>query len=466
MRRFMFDLSCEHKLSTDMGLLVPVNAEEVLAGDTFIGSATALCRVAPLAQPVMHRCEVRLHHWYVPNRILWDGWEGFITGRDDTSVPTITLPADSGLRALADHMGIYPHVGAEVNCLPFRAYNLIYNEFYRDQDLQTARTTDQLGLARCCWQKDYLTVARPSPQQGEPNSIPVSLGQAPVSTRDVTGISGTVDLQINASDGKAYADQTVLAKGLWAKFEDGESAAGISIDDMRRSLAFQRFAEARARFGERYVDYLRFLGVNPTDGRLDRPEYLGGGKQIISFSEVISTAETDSAGVGDLYGHGIAALRSRRYRKFFEEHGWVLTLLSVRPKTVYQTHNPRKFFRKDNMDYWQKELEVLPWQEVKVGEVYGAEPDNLNVFGYVPRYEEYRHAMSFVSGTLRGGTENDWTLSREFASAPTLNSSFVECTPSDRIYQDTNMPELIVAVKNRILAKRPVRGAASIGKIQ
>lgn len=470
MARSMFNLSSEHKLSTDMGLLVPVCTEEVLPGDTFIHSSSALARVAPLVNPVMHRCDMRIHHFFVPNRLLWDGWEGFITGRDDTTVPTVD-PVAGGSFDLTDHMGVDREYTGLVNCLPIRAYNMIWNEFYRDQDLQAERAEDAVTLARCCWEKDYLTVARPSPQQGDAQTIPLGAGEGQLkglyrgasgtpSEGTITPIGDTAGGNIAAADAQFIYKHNATPVTI----DFSTASGGIDINDLRRSMALQRFAEARAMFGERYIDYLRFLGVNPSDGRLSRPEYLGGGRQVINFSEVLATAEGATSEVGDMYGHGIVATRSRRYRKMFEEHGWVMSLLSVRPKTVYQDGVPRKFTRLDAMDYWQKELEVLPWQEVKTLEVH-YQGNLTDVFGYAPRYEEYRASQSFVSGSFRKGTEEDWHFARSFASLPTLNGSFVECTPTDRVYSDTNMPELLINVRNSILAKRLVRGTAQLGAL-
>ncbi|AXL14866.1 major capsid protein [Microviridae sp.] len=442
-----------------MGLLIPVLTEEVLPGDTFMHSASALTRVAPLQHPLMHRVEMRIHTFYVPNRILWSGWEDYITGKNDVD-PKPTYTTD-GSEEVTDYMGIPPKAGLEVDLAPIQAYNLIWNEFYRDQDLQTERSLDDVTLARCAWQKDYLTVARPSPQQGDPNNIPIS-GEGRIVNQNGTLTSNTdLNLGVNAND-LYYA---------WDGVDNTETdAMGVlldqgylSIDDLRRSMALQRFAEARMRFGSRYVDYLRYIGVNPSDGRLDRPEYLGGGKQTLSFSEVLATAETTEANVGDMYGHGIGMGNQRRYRKNFEEHGWVLTLLSARPKTVYEDMVPRKFTRTSAMDYWQRELEVLPWQEIKESEVH-KDGDPATIWGYVPRYEEYRHCMSFVSSTLRGGTENDWHMAREFATPPALNGSFVECTPTDRVYQDSNMPDLVINVMHDLKAKRFVGSTASMGQ--
>lgn len=454
--RSQFNLSHEHKLNCDMGQLVPVLCNEVLPGDTYIHSASALARVAPLAKPLMHRVELRMHTFYVPNRILWDGWEDFITGEDPAAVKPTVTQTDTVGNAL-DHMGVPPIDGLEVDEMPLKAYNMIWNQYYRDQDLQTERADNDRTLARCAWQKDYFTVARPSPQQGDPEPIPITGTGRIIHTAGV--LPEDTDLALRQSGDLYYAHDPVQGNDAMIVNLDTSS---IQIDDLRRSIALQRFAEARMRFGSRYVDYLRYIGVNPSDGRLDRPEYLGGGKQTLSFSEVLSTAQVPDVNVGDMYGHGIGMGKGNRYRKMFEEHGWVLTLLSVRPKTVYQQALPRKFNRPTAMDYWQRELEVLPWQEVTQQEV-DANGDPATVFGYVPRYEEYRHGVSQVSGTLRGGTEEDWHMARDFATPPTLNGSFVECTPTDRIYQDANMPEIIVNVMHNLRCASFVGETASMG---
>lgn len=477
MRRSTFNLSHRHLTSFDQGYLVPVMTEEVLPGDTFRGSTNVLARVAPLVHPIMHNVEMAVHHWYVPNRIIWDQFEDFITGENDAlSVPTITLDTDL---QLCDHFGIYPETGLVVNALPFRAYNKIYNDRYRDQDLQTARAEDADTLARVCWGKDYFTTARAQPTQGDAVEIGFSAGQAPVTgigvssqtyntanaTAYETGGAGSVTYANarNSSGSGAggtattYIEQDPNNAGFPNIYADlSQATGGINIDDFRRSMALQRFAEARAMFGDRYEDYLQFLGINPSTGRLDRPEYLGGHKERLDFSEVLATAEGTTVEVGDLYGHGIGAMGTRTYQKMFEEHGWLLTLVHVRPRTQYLQALPKKFTRSDVMDFWQKELEVLPWQEVKRREIYAPGGDATTTFGYVPRFEEYRHAFDYVSGSFRS-TELDWHMARNLTSAPTLNSSFVECTPTDRIYSDTSMPEILANVYNKITARRLVR---------
>jgi len=476
MKRSLQDLSFVHSTSLDLGTLVPIAAIDVLPGDTFMGRAKALARMAPLAKPMMHNVDIRMHYWYVPNRIIWEDWEEFIVGNENAvTYPTIS-PAAAANAVLYDHMGAEPVSGVEYDALPIRAYNLIFNEFYRDQDLVTARAlslasgadaTTATDLARIAWGKDYFTTARANPQQGSAIEVGFA-GTSPVTrannaaatqayeagTNNLFGAAA--DLEITA--GSLLTDSVVgndiaLEPDLEVDFAAG--SGGIDINELRDAIALQRIAEAREFMGSRYVDYLRYYGVNPRDGRLDRPEYIGGGRQQLSVSEVLSTSDAGTSAVGDLYGHGIAGVRSRRYKKMFEEHGWFIGVMSVRPKGVYQNGIPKRFLRRDPTDFWHRELELLPWQEVNELEVFGG-GSSANVFGYAPRYEEYRETMSYVSGTLRQGTEEDWTLAREFGAAPALNSDFVTCSPSDRVYQDTNQPELIITTTQDIMAKRLV----------
>lgn len=189
-------------------------------------------------------------------------------------------------------------------------------------------------------------------------------------------------------------------------------------------------------YGSRYTEYLRYLGVRSSDARLQRPEYLGGGKQTISFTEVLQTGTNfdANAGVASLKGHGIAAMRSRRYRRFFEEHGVVISLMSLRPKTMYGNGNNRMWYKTTKEDYWQKELEHVGMQEVYNREVYAADTGPADVFGYQDRYAEYRHLQSSVAGEFRDSTMNSWHLARIFASDVALNSDFVTCDPATRIY--------------------------------
>lgn len=507
MKRSKFSLSHYKLLTCKMGQLVPVTWFEVLPGDTIQQATSALVRCAPLVTPVMHPVQVRFHHFYVPNRIIWANWESFITGGSDgldaTTHPGIqssTLSGASGNNAgvstLGDYLGV-PTSGATasllVSALPFRAYSMIYNEYYRDQDLSTELTvstgdgtdsTTNTALQNIAWEKDYLTSSRPWEQKGSTITLPLS-GSAPVTgisfTSSATGAAGVAAFDtkgaVTPSFGltgtdisssmqvEAAASGAIGAGNLPQIYADLASATGVDINTVRHAFALQRWQEARARYGSRYVEYLRMLGIRSSDARMQRPEYLGGGKNTISFSEILQTAPTSAGtaggagGVGQFGGHGIAALRSNRYRRFFEEHGIVMTLMSVRPKTMYSQRVERGFLRGRSYtgmvgtkeDYWQRELQYIGQQEIS-GLEADASVGNTG-FGYQDRYDEYRRKESSVAGLFRS-TLDTWHLSREFASAPALNSTFVTCSPSTRVFADTADDNLYVLTNHSIQARR------------
>lgn len=494
MKRSKHSLSHYRLTSMNMGQLYPVALQEVLPGDSFRHATSALVRVSPLVAPVMHPCHLMVHSWFVPSRLLWSKWEDFITGKDPALViPTLSVAAaDTATKKLANAFGVgidSPPAPVSLNALPFRAYNQIWNEFYRDQDLSTAaveRTGDSgdvpadYQILNVSWEKDYFTTSRPNSQQGTGvEQVQLTLtGKVPVKgIGKGTGVFGTVNKVVRESDGSTptYAKSAIIGPSnvdeqFWIQENPGAltfpqvhvdlsqtSAGGLKMDinEWRKTMAMQRMREHRNRFGSRYRDMLAFLGVNSSDARLQRPEYLGGGKQTISFSEVLSTAETTTAAVGEMAGHGIAALRSRPYKKFFEEHGYVLTFISCRPVSVYQQAVPRTFLRRDYEHYWQKELEMMGDQQITNFEVYGDSATPNTVFGYIPRYDEYRHAESFVSGEFRS-TLNYWHMARIFGSQPVLNQSFVGCDPTTRIYASAVTDQLYVMCSHRIAARRLV----------
>ena len=478
MKRSRHSLSHYRLATMDMGQLVPVSCLEVLPGDSFSHSSRVLLRVNPLVAPVMHPVQVRIHHWFVPNRLLWSDWDRFITGADDTlSIPTIGYTSGTDPYPLIDAMGV-PDVDQTLNALPIRAYNKIWNDRYRDQDIDTAVSEDSLELQRIRWEKDRFTTARAEPQIGDAVTIPFAAGtQAPVRPEDDSGNQddysygryGTAGNSMQGFVGGASGESgnasltsptgTYTDSDYYQLFADLSQAVGggIDIQDFRDSLSYQRFLEARNRYGSRHEDYLRYLGIRPSDARLQNPEYLGGGRQNVSFSEVLATAEGTSTNVGDLKGHGIGVMSSRKYRRFFEESGIVLSLMSIRPKLMYSQQLHRMWLRSSYQDYWQKEFEAMGPQEVLTKEVYGEHGNATDVFGWSGRHDEYRHHHSYVSGEFRpGGIADSWHMARDFSASPTLNSSFLECSPTDRIYASTEEPEIYAMVSHNISARRLV----------
>ncbi|UDN67861.1 major capsid protein [robinz microvirus RP_153] len=480
MRRAKHSLSHYKLLTCDMGKLIPVGVYEVLPGDSIQQSTSSLIRVSPLVAPVMHPISVRIHHWYVPHRIVWPGWEDFITGGPDGlggsagAYPAANITPVKG--DLADYFGLPVGVASDASLLPFRAYAKIFNEFYRDQDLVAEILEDQTAVQNIAWEKDQYTSARPWPQKGPDVSMPLGV-DAPVVPLPATSgqplftnIGGTFQSPPVASVGLNQMQWTGNAPATepmyWASSglkADLSNASAVNVNDVRRAFALQRYQEARAMYGSRYTEYLRYLGVRSSDARLQRPEYLGGGKQVISFSEVLQTGpDTEDLGVADLKGHGIAAMRSRRWRHFFEEHGHVMTLLSVRPRTMYTEGLHRSWSRRTKEDYWQRELELIGQQEIFTKEIYGAAPAD-QVFGFNDRYNEYRHLPSSVAGDFRD-TLNYWHLARSFGAAPVLNQSFVECDSSKRIHAVQTEHVLWIMANNNIQARRMV-GRPTIPRI-
>lgn len=519
MKRNKFNLSHYHLLTCKMGQLVPIGWMEVLPGDTIQHATSGLIRCAPVVTPVMHPVRVRFHHFFVPNRIIWTNFQNYITGgptgTDTTSHPYINFATGATVGSLGDYLGVQTGDGGTayyVNALPFRAYNAVWNEWFRDEDLQSpvavslgdgADSTTSVALQNACWEKDYLTSARPWTSKGNAVSVPLQGAGVVTGIGAVTGVAATtqnfwenkgtgtqttgsaeistgvaIAMQANAVPGNTNLPQ-IFAQ-LSPSFPGGgltqaQVTAGLDPIALRHGMAVMRYQEARARFGSRYTEYLRYFGVRSSDARLQRPEYLGGGRQTIQFSEVMQTGVTTSGtgggagGIGQYGGHGISAMRSNRYRRFFEEHGIVLTLMSVVPRSMYSQRMKRGWFRGSTPlssgtvpyaglsgtkeDYWQKELQFIGQQGVN-----GLEVDwraTNAVFGYQDRYDEYRREESTVHGLFRT-TLDTWHLSREFTSAVSLNASFVSSVPSTRVFADTANDNLYCMINHHVQARRLV----------
>jgi len=483
-KRGLFSLSHTRLLTGDMGELLPVGIVEVNPGDAFRHSTSALVRCAPMLAPVMHPVRVSVHHWFVPHRIVWEDFEDFITGGEDGNdasvFPTITIGGGSGaaVGSLADYLGVPTGVNnIEVSALPFRAYAMIWNEWYRDQDLQTdltidltsgADTTTSTALQSGCWEKDYYTSSRPWTQKGPSVTIPLGTS-APIERNPSSGALAKGVLRVSSTGNVATGSNSVRQElgdmeggGIDLTYDpngslvanlSGATAADINL--IREAFAIQRYQENRARYGSRYTEYLRYLGIRSADSRLQRPEYLGGGRQTIQFSEVLQTAEGTNP-VGELRGHGIAGMRSNRYIRHFEEHGYVISLMCVRPKTIYVDGLPRHFNRRTKEDFWQQELQAIGQQEVLNKEVYAAHASPNGTFGYQDRYDEYRRHESAISGEFRTSTLNYWHFARDFGSTPALNSDFVKCVPTDVPFAVPSEDVLYIMAKHSIQARRLV----------
>jgi len=486
MKRSKHNLSHSKLLTCDMGQIVPIGLVEVLPGDTIQHATSLLCRAMPLQTPPMHRVRMKLHHWYVPHRQTWKNWENFITGGPDgmdASVFPVMPLINVAEKSLADYLGVPVGYTGEVSALPFRAVARIFNEFYRDQDLvaKVGESTDDAqdfttnkDMLYSAWDKDYFTTARPWETKGPSITMPMGVS-APV-VRNSSGnivpnfvsgsggpavtltAKGTNNQDVGWSGDPAFATTMLWQTGTQATglMADLTNATAVDVNTVREAFALQRYQEARARYGSRFSEYLAYLGIRSSDARLQRPEYLGGGVQNLSFSEVLQTAnDTDETGVANMYGHGIGAMRSNRYRKFFEEHGYIVSMLHVLPETMYPQGLFRTWNRRVKEDFWQRELQHIGQQPVYTKEVYalGANPDR--VFGFQDRYDDYRRQESRVHGEFLS-TLSDWHFARLLSAEPTLNGAFVTADPTKRPFQSQATNTLLIQARHRIGARRLV----------
>lgn len=487
MKRYKHNLSHFRLTTCDPGELIPIACVPVLPGDSVQHHTNLLLRLSPMLAPVYHPMTARVHHFFVPNRKIWnDGtdangtWEDFITGGDDglnaESPPTITTTGTA--KDLLDYLGLPLVSGIDVNAMPVRAVNMVFNEYYRDQDLVAERSLDDLTIPKIAWEKDYQTTARPFLQKGPDVTIPLG-DRAPVTGIGVdqgagftaspnvyeTGgnsasYAGAQETSLGASPNQSWIEEDPLNAGYPNIYADLAAATGADVNDVRRAFAIQRYQEARARYGSRYTEYLRYLGVTPADSRLQRPEFLGGGSTPVNVSEIIQTGPTGlstppSDNVGRLTGHGIAAMRSNKYRRFIEEHGYIVSMFSLRPKAMYMDAIHREFLKTNKEDWFQKELQYIGQQEIYLNEVYADSTNGGDTFGYGDRYREYREHPSQVSADFRS-TLDFWHQARQFGVAPSLNGDFVTCDPSGRIFAVPSEHTIWLMAQHRMVARRIV----------
>jgi hypothetical protein len=485
-----------------MGDLIPVFLEEVVPGDSFKVTSELFIRLAPMLAPVMHRVNVYTHFFFVPNRLVFDKWQDFITGGVDGQSAVVfprvyisEVGSDMlGIGTLADYLGL-PNMDVDFqfsddfvfSALPFRAYQLIYNEYYRDQTLQPEVDFDKGSvvlptdwdklspLRRRCWEKDYYTSALPWPQRGGDVMLPIG-GSAPVildppsgvatsSFRSATGSAPTGAIEQGTISGDPFitVDGSPNTRLLYdpngSLMADLEEATSTTVNEFRRSIRLQEWLEKNARAGSRYIEQiLSHFGVRSSDARLQRPEYLGGGKSPVVISEVLQTSSTDeTTPQGNMAGHGVAVGNTHGFKKFFEEHGFIIGILSVLPRTGYFQGIPRKFSKFDKFDYFWPSFAHLGEQPILNKEVNFRTSSPGGVFGYTPRYAEYKFAQNSVHGDFRSDLQF-WHMARNLPSNVGLNGQFVQSDPTHRIFAvtDPDVHKLYCHIYHDCKAIRPM----------
>lgn len=513
-----FDLSHDLKFSMKMGTLTPTCCIDTLPGDVFKIRPINMLRFLPLVAPVMHEVRVTTDYFFVPNRILWPEWEKFITGGQPGDPvpehPYLDLVEGNNcvIGSLGDFLGIPTGTYGETirvssGLFAIAAYLKIWDEYYRDQNLQDERYPDyqlvagsnpsmidwieNATLLRRAWEHDYLTSALPFAQKGDAVQIPLTAeSNIPV---EYDPNATNRQKWLKASDGETPAGfgsaEFSPGSGGISVMTDGDSdsvdmdpngtftvdvqAGATDINTLRLAFRFQEWLEKNARGGTRYAELMwNHFFQRSSDARLQRPEFIGRQTQKMVISETLATAQDTDANVpvGYMAGHGISVGGGKELTFKCEEHGWIIGLISVIPRTAYSQGIPRKFTRETKLDFaWPTFANIgeqaILRKEVKAV-VNAGTVDPNDVWGYIPRYAEYKFENSRVAGEMRD-TLNFWHLGRELAgNGPSLNASFIECNPSTRIFAVTDPDEdhIVAHVFNQITAirKLPYFGTPAI----
>jgi hypothetical protein len=470
--RSKFSMEKTLKTTFDSGYLVPIMCEEVLPGDTFNVNVTMFGRLATPLFPVMDNLHLDSFFFFVPNRLVWNNWVKFMGEQDNPadsisySIPQQVSPAGGyAVGSLQDYFGL-PTVGQVGNsntvshsALPIRAYNLIYNQWFRDENLQNSVVVDKGDgpdtspstnyiLLRRGKRHDYFTSALPWPQKGGA-AVTLPLGtSAPIKMNALASTNPWVTVQDSAntphtltnagSGGNIYMTTASIPAGSQALYADLSSATAATINQLRQSFQIQKLLERDARGGTRYTEIIRaHFGVASPDARLQRPEYLGGGSTPINISPIAQTSATGQTGAttpqGNLAAFGTYMAKGHGFTQSFVEHGHVIGLVSVRADLTYQQGIRRFWSRSTRYDFYFPAFATLGEQAILNKEIFcdGSNNDS-NVFGYQERWAEYRYNPSQITGLFKStsaGTIDPWHYAQKFTSLPTLNDTFIKDTP-------------------------------------
>lgn len=467
-QRSKFDLSHERRSSTRMGRLTPIFITETLPNDTFSMKSEVMLRLAPLLAPIMHRVNVFVHHFFVPNRLLWKDWELFITnGRLGTETPPVPPYAsiqtvlgrggdflDTG--SIADHLGFdnladavsATYASRTLDLMPFAAWYKIWYDYYRDRNYVADNANLPLNSGNITstgildplfehrnrdWQHEYFTSALPWTQRGSEVLMPL-IATGTVSYLAQSEVAGSITGSLDANGG------FLEVGGLPGRVENIAGVtvdnSNVSINDLRRAVRLQEWLERNALAGSRYTEsILAHFARRSSDARLQRAEYLGGGKVPVRISEVVTTAFSEDGAAevvpaGNMAGHGIGMLENNGFKYNCEEHGFIVSVLTVMPTSAYMSGSERMFLHRNTfLDYPWPSFAHLGEQEVFKNELWTSattipvDRTEAPVFGYQSRYADWKYKRSSVHGDFRTSLDF-WHVARKFASEPTLGATF------------------------------------------
>ena len=463
-----FDMSHEHKTTMRFGELVPVFMEEVLPGDKWHISPNAFVRTMPLLSPMMHKVDLKMRFFFVPNRLIWDKWEPFISSGEyngrELFIPTIKFTGNNDqYRRFFRKGSLFNYFGLAVrdeglkdvtiSQMPFRAYDLVWSEYFCNQSIDPQVVRNVYDGPKFYTQNwgDTVVVDKPA------NATAQNLGQNFNILNDMLmpqnvlfepdyftsclptpmGMADSLNGSIRVQGGSVTIGGHKAVEDSLYPSRNGASDNGFrTVSELRNAFRLQSFLENSLRTGKRYVEQLfAHFGVDSSDSRIQRPEYLGGGRLAIQISEVAATTESENLQLGDLAGRGISVGSFGDIDFTSEEHGYIIGLAYIVPHTSYFGGIPKTFLRSQRLDYAFPEFATLGEQPVfncEVDASYTTDSKENKIFGYVPRYSEYKQSLDKFSG----GMVSDlafWHLGRNFfESKPTLSHDFVYITDNAR----------------------------------
>ena len=504
MSRSRFDRSSSYKTTFNVGQIIPFYVDEVLPGDTFSIDTSKVVRMQTLLTPVMDDIFLDTYYFFVPNRLTWNHWKQFMGENTESAwipsveyeIPQLTAPEGGwNIGTIADYMGIPTGVsGLSVNALPFRAYALIMNEWFRDENLSdplnipvTDATVQGVNTGTfvtdvakgglpytAAKYHDYFTSALPAPQKGPDVTIPVSTATAfPVITQDekvpnpgssgmtitAPGVTAGYSLGFQPNGGLSVSNtggptgnwvSGFTPNNLWAQAEGNTVVA--TINQLRLAFQIQKLYERDARGGTRYIEILKsHFGVTSPDARLQRPEYLGGNRIPININQVVQSSSTDASGTpqGNTAAYSLTSDNHSDFTKSFVEHGFLIGVMVARYRHTYQQGLERFWSRKDRFDYYFPVFANIGEQAIKNKEIYaqGTEKDD-EAFGYQEAWADYRYRPNRVTGEMRSAAPQSldvWHLGDDYESLPSLSDSWIR--------EDSKTVNRVLAVSDNVSAQ-------------
>lgn len=493
--RSSFDRSHGYKTTFDAGKLIPIFVDEVLPGDSFNLKMQGFARLATPIYPIMDNIFLETFFFFIPNRLVWDNWQKFCGEQDDPDdstdfiIPVVTHVPSTG--QLYDYIGLPLGCAQTINALHLRSYNLVFNEWFRDQNLQDSLPVSKgdgpdsaaaYNIVNRGKRHDYFTSCLPWPQKGE--SVDISLtGDAPVlglGTRagmswvpgpySVWEADGTTssyqEYQSTAGSFPDYLyfekDQAYVGNIIPKIRADLSNVSAVTINSLRQAFQVQKLLERDARGGTRYTEVVKaHFGVTSPDARLQRTEYLGGGSSMINIAAVPQTSETVTTPQGNLAAYGTASVSNHGFTKSFTEHGVLLGLVNARADLTYQQGQDRMWTRQSRYDFFWPALSHIGEQAVLCKEIYcDGGPEDDDVFGYQERFAEYRYKPSRITGLFRSAAATGldaWHLSQDFATRPILSDTFIQDDPPiDRVIAVPTEPHFLLDCYFQLRCARPM----------